>query len=458
MTTAIATRPTPIRTSNWVAIAKWKTPPIVKDRLEKTPVAKLRAGFADSGAAALRSLNGLQSAPSFMMTADDDHNLEAQLYAALNSAAETQKPLIAGVDPLHSSHELLSFPQTSSATHSYLTPVSAPIHHPDLPAFASMTEADAQQFSDLPDLKRRRETELFGEEHEAKRQRTEREFLAALKAEPEHGETDLEAMLQNALASYDVINPAPDAADGSAVPAAPEPALARSRTASPGRENVEDRIMKASRNSAYMIRSMSLPVLGSVAVQILLRLSQQSRHETEVLLADQDSEFRRDYQSLISMFLPARKVFSNSPLFFPEELDISDSDDCETIRMSNLATTAASTFGANDVTLVDVHKSFFSIFVPEDSGYKSSLTDLFVNLKTRVFADDLNELEESQHVTFLLDYLFPADFGELLKQRNGDVALNTEEELLVARVGERREALLKSVNDEHIRSGWTPSH
>ena len=390
--------------------------------------------------------------------ANDDDSLEAQLYAALNSAAEPHKPLIARADPLHLSHELLSFPQASSATHSYPTPVSAPIHHPNLPTFASVAEADAQQLSELSDLKHPREADLFGEEHEAKRQRTEQEFLAALKAEPEHGETDLEAMLQNALASYDGINPVPDAADDGAAPAAPvapaapEPAPARSRTASPGRENVEDRIMKASSNSAYMIRAMSLPVLGSVAVQILLRLSQQSRHETEVLLADQDSEFRRDYQSLISMFLPARKVFSNSPLFFPEELDISDSDDCETIRMSNLATTAASTFGANDVTLADVHKSFFSIFVPEDSGYKSSLTDLFVNLKTRVFTDDLNELEESQHVTSLLDYFFPADFGVLLKQRSGDVVLNADEELLVARVGERREALLKSVNDEHIRS------
>ncbi len=95
-----------------------------------------------------------------------------------------------------------------------------------------------------------------------------------------------------------------------------------------------------------MMRSMSLPVLGNLAVQILLRLAQQSRAETEGLLADKDGGFRKTYDMLKSVFGPTRKIFSGESalLFSCEELNITDSDDRETIRMSNLATVSLSLF------------------------------------------------------------------------------------------------------------------
>ncbi|KAK0626372.1 telomere repeat binding factor-domain-containing protein [Immersiella caudata] len=262
-------------------------------------------------------------------------------------------------------------------------------------------------------------------------------------------------MLQNALATYDDVNPLAQATTDVARTGVSEPPpapRARSPSVSPGSQRVENSIMKASTNSGRMIKTMSIPLLGNMAVQILLRLSQQSRQETEGLLADQNSEFQRDYQSLISMFLPVRKVFSKAPLFFAEELNITDSDDCETIRVTNLATIAVSVFGANDVSLADVHKRFFSIFIPEDSGYKNSLTELFVGLKTQVFADCLNDIEEAQHVASLLSEIFPEDFPESLKRRSGDVLLNVDEESLAGRVAERREELLKLASDENLKN------
>ncbi|SPQ20540.1 800ed3a9-cfc5-4660-93de-41cb5bae1a85 [Thermothielavioides terrestris] len=216
-------------------------------------------------------------------------------------------------------------------------------------------------------------------------------------------------------------------------------------------EKLGNKIMKASRSPFYVMRSMSLPLLGNVAVQILLRLSQQPHAETASLLADADSDFRKAYDMLLDIFRPTRRAFSDSPLLSPDKLDIADSEDRETIRMSNLAATAASVFGAHDVSLQDVHDAFFSIFIPEDGEYKSSLTALLLCLKTRLLLDALNKPEQPQPVSPLLDALFPVDFDSFLKQRSGDSLLNPEEEALVSQMRERRELLVKSAADEPIK-------
>jgi hypothetical protein len=267
---------------------------------------------------------------------------------------------------------------------------------------------------------------------------------------PSNASIDFAAMLNDALANFDQ-HTLPG--DGDIVmqdvnadqPAAPASTISDV-------ERAENKIMKASSNPFYVMRSMSLPVLGNIAVQILLRLSQQPRTETELLLADSASEFRRAYDMLRDIFRPTRKAFSDSPLLSPDELDITDSEDRETIRMSNLAATAASVFGAHDVAVHDVHDAFFSIFIPEDGEYKSPLTDLLVSLKTRMLLDALNKPEQSQPVSQLLDALFPVNFEESLKQRSGDLTLSPDEEGLVARIRETREQLVKSAADESIKS------
>ncbi len=261
---------------------------------------------------------------------------------------------------------------------------------------------------------------------------------------------DLAAMLNNALADFDQ-HTIPEDHDmlmqdvDLAPPAAPA-------STSSELEKVENKIMKASSNPFYVMRSMSLPVLGNIAVQILLRLSQQSLAETEALLSDPDSEFCKAYEMLRDMFRPTRRAFSDSPLLSPDELDITDSEDRETIRMSNLGATAASVFGAHDVSLHDVHDAFFSIFIPEDGEYRSSLTELLVSLKTRLLLDALDKPEQSQPVARLLDTLFPVNFDESLRQRSGDLLLNVDEEGLVSSIRERREQLVKSAADESIKS------
>ena len=261
---------------------------------------------------------------------------------------------------------------------------------------------------------------------------------------------DLAAMLNDALANFDqqARQKSSDTvmrdADGAqrAAPAGTTPEL----------EKAENKFMKASSNPFFVMRSMSLPVLGNIAVQILLRLSQQPLAETRSLLADTGSDFRKTYDMLRDIFRCTRKVFSDSPLLSPDQLNITDSEDRETIRISNLAATAASVFGAHDVPLRDIHDSFFSIFIPEDGEYKASLTELLVCLKTRLFLDSPDRPEEGKPSFQLLDTLFPVNFDESLKQRSGDLVLSTDEEGLVNQVRERKELLAKSVGDETIKS------
>lgn len=238
---------------------------------------------------------------------------------------------------------------------------------------------------------------------------------------------------------------------GSAPPLAA--AVSLSATVTPMPEKGGDKLMKASSNSAYMIRSMSLPVLGNLAVQILLRLSQQTWDETLSLLSEADAEFRKHYDLLTESFKLARRAFSDSPVLLPDELEINDSEDRETIRVANLATTAISVFGAHDVACKDMDDSFFSIFVPEDGEFKDTLTDLFLSLKTRAFLDSLDEQATHQQITEQLGKFFPDNFEDWLKQRNLDVVTDTDADQLAVKVKEWRELLSTVANNNEQPKG-----
>ncbi|KAH6851180.1 telomere repeat binding factor-domain-containing protein [Chaetomium sp. MPI-CAGE-AT-0009] len=341
-------------------------------------------------------------------------------------------------------------------------PVVQPVHPPSQTPAPSRTDAvpqkpalstpapPPQETPGIRSPKRLRSPDSI-DESSVKRQRMADQTMPKQEATvpPANANIDFAAMLNDALANFDQ-HALPEDGDIVMQDANVEQPAAPASTISDA-EKAENKIMKASSNPFYVMRSMSLPVLGNIAVQILLRLSQQPRTETESLLADSASEFRRAYDMLRDIFRPTRKAFSASPLLSPDELDITDSEDRETIRMSNLAATAASVFGAHDVAVNDVHDAFFSIFIPEDGEYKSPLTDLLVSLKTRMLLDALNKTDQSQPVSQLLDALFPINFEESLKQRSGDLLLNPDEEGLVARMRERREQLVKSAADESMK-------
>lgn len=269
---------------------------------------------------------------------------------------------------------------------------------------------------------------------------------------------DIKAALATALGDFEkqhsqVANDnLPETPSGPSSAPPPAPAVSSSATATPMPEKGGDKLMKASSNSAYMIRSMSLPVLGNLAVQILLRLSQQPWDETLALLSEADGEFRKHYDLLTESFKLARRAFSDSPVLLPDELEINDSEDRETIRVANLATTAISVFGANDVACKDMDDSFFSIFVPEDGEFKDTLTDLLLSLKTRAFLDSLDEHATHQQITEQLAKFFPDNFEDWLKQRNLDVVTDTDADQLAVKIREWREQLSTMADKEQPTS------
>ncbi|CAP71130.1 uncharacterized protein PODANS_6_4980 [Podospora anserina S mat+] len=370
--------------------------------------------------------NPLAATPT---TALDAQSPSVQIEQLLASA-QAQTDALVHQSP---SQALLPQPTMSQPPADSQTPIDP---SPGVPVTAQMPS----------EAKRPRSPDLDDEDSLAKRLKMEFAQHEAQLGHPEqagHGEmnghdmapVDLETMLNNALADYDVnvvrtTNP---------IPATPEA------------EKTRNKIANFTRHSFYHMRSMSLLNMGSFAVQILIRLSQNTKADTDALLAQTESEFYKAYGMLWNVFESTRKMYSDSHLLSVDELEITDSEDRETIRMSNLASVAGMVFGSGDVTLKDVHDSFFSVFIPEDGEYKDSLTELLVSLKTRLFLDALNH-QPPQPALGVLDTLFPARFDEVLKNRSGDLALNPDEERLVGQVRERRELLVQSAADESIKS------
>lgn len=365
--------------------------------------------------------------------------------------------------------------EVTDAISAALTPLDSsaffphsPRTSPPPPPPATATAPSELPLDDTRPPKRSRSPDEPDDDGSAKRKKTEQDEEKVRDRGPAAPNVDLAAMLHDALADFDQQADPEGSSDvtmqdvgGAAQPTAPAavavPAAAAA-SATPEAERPENKIMKASANPFHVMRCMSLPVLGNVAVQILLRLSQQPRAETAALLAadadpDSDSDFRKAYDMLLAIFRPTRAAFSDAtPLLSPDELEITDSEDRETIRMANLAATAASAFGAQDVPLEDVHEAFFAVFIPEDGEYKASLTELLVCLKTRLLLDTLNKPDQPQTVARLLDALFPVNFEDTLKQRSGESVLSPDEEALVSQVRERRELLVRSAADEPIKS------
>ncbi|KAH8906615.1 hypothetical protein BR93DRAFT_625778 [Coniochaeta sp. PMI_546] len=261
---------------------------------------------------------------------------------------------------------------------------------------------------------------------------------------------DISAMIQNALGSFDEQLNHPQSGHNQVAGDEPAPVISQTRPQAP--RKVEQKRMKFSSNPYYVMRTMSLPLLGSLAIQTLLALSQQSREETVALMADEESEFRKAYDTLKTALGHARRIFSEgSPLLFADELDISDSEDRETIRMSNLAAISTSAFAGDGALLADAHDNFPTIFVPEEGDFIKDLKPLYLNFKTQAMLSSLTTAHNPQERSDVLDRFFPPNFDELLTQRHGDSLFQGNREDLVSEVGTRRQALLESILDDEKR-------
>ncbi len=91
-----------------------------------------------------------------------------------------------------------------------------------------------------------------------------------------------------------------------------------------------------------------------------------------------------------------------------------------------------------------MHDQFFSIFVPEYSEYKDSLTEVYIDLKTQAYLKESRSLAPGQEDAGILERYFPTSFEELLRQQSGEIFLSFAEERLVSAVRARREELISA--------------
>lgn len=188
------------------------------------------------------------------------------------------------------------------------------------------------------------------------------------------------------------------------------------------------------------------------AIQILLALSQQSREETLALISDQESEYRKAYDILKNALDAARRIFSeSSPLLSPDELEISDSEDRETLRVSNLAAISTNAIAGDDSLMVDGHDQFFSIFIQDEGEFTKDLSELYMSMKTQALISSLKSANNPSERSDVLDRFFPPDFDDQLKQRHGDTTFSSGREDLVAEIGRKRQEFLEAILDDERR-------
>ncbi|TLD08397.1 uncharacterized protein PgNI_07036 [Pyricularia grisea] len=279
-----------------------------------------------------------------------------------------------------------------------------------------------------------------------------------LAAEPAAPSWDLAALLESALGDIDeqafktLQQPEP-----SVIPArAPEPAppvaampVAQQlpRPVAPVVRPKQKR-MKFHENPIYIVRSMGLHFLGSLAVQVLLALSERPRVETVNAIRSSDSEIGKAYKSLSAAFKAARRMFSEtSSILQADELKIEEPGDFETIQMANLATICSTIFESDNACLLEAHNGFLRTFLAELSPLPDNLTNLFLSLKTQAFLRACPETADDARMRELLEIYFPADAEAPLKQLHPDSPLTQTEKVFMSMSTKRGERLGNEVRD-----------
>lgn len=207
-----------------------------------------------------------------------------------------------------------------------------------------------------------------------------------------------------------------------------------------------------SNRAQYTRQTHILPTLGKVAVDILVSLSDQLLEETITALNDPESPIGKEYGLLRSFFDTLRKQFSEDfPLLYPDQLDITSSEDREIIRIANLATSCASMFGANELGWPDLNASFLSTFVADGQQMADEEAKLYLGLKTQMFLT-LLESEQPKSNAQILDELFLTGQKDALRKHHPDLPLAPSETAFLADAEARKAMLLEeSLDSASIR-------
>ncbi|KAG6360743.1 hypothetical protein INS49_011809 [Diaporthe citri] len=219
---------------------------------------------------------------------------------------------------------------------------------------------------------------------------------------------DLESMLANALGAVNDAKGVAGAEDAMDIDNLTSPP-----PLPPPRRRLEK--MKFIETPTYFSRSMGLPILGSLAVQILLALFQQPSEVTDKIIRDARTEGGKVYVALRATFMATLKLFTDSTAFLnADDLDIHDPGDRETIQMANLANMCASFYGPGGPTMATAHDYFLNIMIPENGMITEDISALYLDQKTQSFLAYANVMEDKESTrNSLMDKFFPKELEDL---------------------------------------------
>ncbi|KAL3418036.1 myb-like DNA-binding domain-containing protein [Phlyctema vagabunda] len=197
----------------------------------------------------------------------------------------------------------------------------------------------------------------------------------------------------------------------------------------------------------YM-RVLSLPILESLSLQVLSRLSQGPYSDTILMVTNPTSDSGQAYMTLKSLFDQTKQIYTRSePFLSADELNIHEPEHRATIRSTNLATFASSVFGGQDVGFYQLNDHFIETFTPDGEPMEKQPGLLYLNFKTQMYLSALSEEEQDRTKEEILEGLFPDSLQEVLASRHPGTPLTQAENEFMGAIRGRREYLLNEPSD-----------
>lgn len=195
-------------------------------------------------------------------------------------------------------------------------------------------------------------------------------------------------------------------------------------------------------NHSLCMRILSIPMLESLATQIISILAQESYHNIIKIVTTPETEVGQAYATLKSLFDQTKKIYSQQGLFLSADaLNLKEPEDRAVIRTSNLATFVCSVFGGHDVGFLELNDQFIKTFTVEGVPLQKEAGDLYLNLKTQIYLSAVSQEEQERTREDILEDLFPNDLDRLLQIRHLDQPLSQSEVEFISSYVARREFL-----------------
>ncbi|RKF73153.1 Telomeric DNA-binding factor trf1 [Golovinomyces cichoracearum] len=195
-------------------------------------------------------------------------------------------------------------------------------------------------------------------------------------------------------------------------------------------------------NHSLCMRILSIPMLESLATQIISILAQESYHNIIKIVTTPETEVGQAYATLKSLFDQTKKIYSQQGSFLSADaLNLKEPEDRAVIRTSNLATFVCSVFGGHDVGFLELNDQFIKTFTVEGVPLQKEAGDLYLNLKTQIYLSAVSQEEQERTREDILDDLFPNDLDRLLQSRHLDQPLSQSEVEFISSYVARREFL-----------------